>query len=439
MTEVDRAFGDDVRVQKMLDVEAAMARAEAQAGIIPAPAADAIARAAQVDRFDLAAIFAEAHAAGNLAIPLVKHLTRTVAADDLDASRYVHWGATSQDIIDTGLVLQLRDAVPIVVRDLRRAAAAAAGHARQHGRTTMPGRTWLQQATPVTFGLKAAGWLDALVRTTEGLEIALKSALVLQFGGASGTLASLGADGLNVASRIGTLLDLLVPALPWHAHRDRLATLACALGVACGTLGKVARDMALLGQTEIQEAVEASAAAGGSSTMPHKRNPVRASRVLSAAIRAPGLVSTMLSAMPQEHERGLGGWQAEWDVLPELVRITSSAATSTADLLEGLIVRAEAMESSLRLTQGLFMAESVVMALAPHLGKAAAHELVDRAARRAMDEGISFTETLGRDPEIGKVLSPAALTDALEPQDYLGVSAQFVARVLAATASKTQA
>jgi 3-carboxy-cis,cis-muconate cycloisomerase len=439
MTEVDRAFADDVRVQKMLDVEAAMARAEAQAGVIPATAADAIARTAQVDRFDLAVIFAEAHAAGNLAIPLVKHLTRTVAADDLDASRYVHWGATSQDIIDTGLVLQLRDAVPIVVRDLRRAAAAAAGHARQHGRSAMPGRTWLQQATPVTFGLKAAGWLDALVRTTDGLEIALRSALVLQFGGASGTLASLGADGLNVASRIGTLLDLPVPALPWHAHRDRLATLACALGVACGTLGKIARDVALLGQTEIQEAVEPSAAAGGSSTMPHKRNPVRASRVLSAAIRAPGLVSTMLSAMPQEHERGLGGWQAEWDVLPELIRITSSAATSTADLLEGLIVRPEAMESSLRLTQGLIMAESVVMALALRVGKAAAHELVDRAARRAMDEGISFAETLGQDPEIAKVLSPGALTDALEPQDYLGVSAQFVARVLAATASKTQA
>jgi 3-carboxy-cis,cis-muconate cycloisomerase len=439
MTEVERAFAEDTRVQKMLDVEAALARAEAQAGIIPASAAEAIARASRVDRFDLPTIVADAHPAGNLAIPLVKALTRLVADDDPESSRYVHWGATSQDIIDTGLVLQLRDAVPIVVRDLRRAASAAATHARLHARTPMPGRTWLQQATPVTFGLKAAGWLDALARTIDGIESASTGALCLQFGGASGTLASLGADGLNVSSRMGAILNLPVPAVPWHAHRDRLATLACALGVSCGTMGKIARDAALLGQTEIQEAIEPSADAGGSSSMPHKRNPVRASRVLSAAVRAPGLVSTMLSAMPQEHERGLGGWQAEWDVLPELVRVTASSATSTADLLERLIVRPEAMERSLRMTQGLIMAESVVMALAPHVGKSTAHRLVDRAARRALDEGVSFADALAQDQEITRSLGAAALADALEPADYLGVSAQFVARVLAATDSKTKA
>jgi len=439
MTEVERAFAEDTRVQKMLDVEAALARAEAQAGIIPASAAEAISRASRAERFDVTTIVADAHSAGNLAIPLVKALTRLVADDSPESSRYVHWGATSQDIIDTGLVLQLRDAVPIVVRDLRRAASAAATHARLHARTPMPGRTWLQQATPITFGLKAAGWLDALVRTMEGLESALTGALCLQFGGASGTLASLGADGLNVSSRMGALLNLPVPAVPWHAHRDRLATLACALGVSCGTMGKIARDVALLGQTEIQEIIESSADAGGSSTMPHKRNPVRASRVLSAAIRAPGLVSAMLSALPQEHERGLGGWQAEWDVLPELVRVTASAATSTADLLERLIVRNEAMERNLQMTQGLIMAESVVMALAPHVGKSTAHGLVESAARRALDEGVSFADALAQDPEITRSLGPGALADALEPADYLGVSAQFVARVLAATDSKTKA
>jgi 3-carboxy-cis,cis-muconate cycloisomerase len=303
----------------------------------------------------------------------------------------------------------------------------------------MPGRTWLQQATPVTFGLKAAGWLDALVRTADGLETALASALVLQFGGASGTLASLGADGLNVSSRLGALLELTVPALPWHAHRDRLAALSCALGVACGTLGKIARDVALLGQTEVQEAAEPATDTGGSSTMPHKRNPVRASRVLSAAVRAPGLVATMLAAMPQEHERGLGGWQAEWDVLPELIRVAADAAASAADLLEGLVVRVEAMQSSLRLTQGLIMAESVAMALAPHVGKSAAHTLVDRAAKRALDEGVAFADALRQDPEVTKWLGSDALADALEPEDYLGVSTQFVARALAAAASKTQA
>ncbi len=434
---VESVFSDAVRLQKMLDVEAALAQAEAAAGIVPAQAAEAIRKAARVDRLDVPALLSDARPAGNLAIPLVAQLTRLVVSDDPGSGRYVHWGATSQDIIDTGLILQLRDAVPIVVADLRRAGSAAAAHASRHVRTAMPGRTWLQQATPITFGLKAAGWLDALARTTDGLESALKSVLVLQFGGASGTLASLGADGLNVASKLGMLLDLHVPAIPWHAHRDRLGALACALGVTCGTLGKIARDVALLGQTEVQEATEPAADAGGSSTMPHKRNPVRASRVISAAVRAPGLVATMLSAMPQEHERGLGGWQAEWEALPDLVRVTAAAAMSAADLLEGLIVRPDAMQASLAITQGLSMAEAVMMALAAHVGKPQAHALVERAARRAFDEGTPFASSLAGDPEISRWLDRREIDDALRPEDYLGVSTQFVARVLAATAAKT--
>ena len=434
---VAAVFTDTSRVQRMLDVEAALAKALAAAGIVPDSAANLIARTAQVERFDVTALAADAQAAGNLAIPLVRALTRLLAADEPAAARYVHWGATSQDIIDTGLVLQLGDAVPLVVRELRRAAAAAAGHAQRHALTPMAGRTWLQQATPVTFGLKAAGWLDALARTADGLEAALASSRVLQFGGASGTLAALGADGIDVANRLGTILGLPVPAIPWHAHRDRLATLACALGVACGTLGKIARDVALLGQTEIQEAVESPADAGGSSTMPHKRNPVRAARVLAAAVRAPGLVATMLSAMPQEHERGLGGWQAEWDALPDLVSSTAVAAMSAADLLDGLIVRPDAMRASLQITGGLALAESVMMALAPHVGKADAHAIVDQAARRAMDESRSFADALAQDPRIARWLDRDAIEAALRPDHYLGVSLQFIGRVLAATASKT--
>jgi 3-carboxy-cis,cis-muconate cycloisomerase len=433
---VESVFSDAVRLQKMLDVEAALARAEAAAGIVPSAAAETIRRAARVDRLDVPALLSEARSAGNLAIPLVAQLTRLVMADNPDAGRYVHWGATSQDIVDTGLILQLRHAVPMVIRDLRRAGSAAAAHASGHVRTAMPGRTWLQQATPITFGLKAAGWLDALARTTDSLEAALSGAVVLQFGGASGTLAALGADGLNVASRLGALLDLQVPAISWHAHRDRLGTLACALGVTCGTLGKIARDVALLGQTEIQEAVEPADATGGSSTMPHKRNPVRASRVLAAAVRAPGLVATMLSAMPQEHERGLGGWQAEWEVLPDLVQISADAATSVADLLELLIVRPDAMQASLRITQGLAMAESVMMALAVHVGKPEAHALVERAASRATDEAIPFADALAGDPDIARWLDRREIEDALRPEDYLGVSAQLVARVLAATGTR---
>jgi len=255
---VAQLFGAAMRVQRMLDVEVALARAEAGAGIIPESAAEAIAAAADVRRFDLDGLDSGLRSSGNLAIPLVKALTALVAATDERASHVVHWGATSQDIIDTGLVLQLREAVPFVVRELRRAATAAARHAQQHARTTMPGRTWLQQATPITFGLKAAGWVDALSRVTTGIETALRAATVLQFGGASGTLAALGADGLNVSSRLGTILGLPVPPAPWHAHRDRLAALACALGVACGTMGKIARDLSLLGQTEVQEVIEAA-------------------------------------------------------------------------------------------------------------------------------------------------------------------------------------
>jgi len=431
--EVARLLGDARRVQRMLDVEVALARAEAAAGIIPESAAAAIASVADVAHFDLPALREAAGTAGNLAIPLVKALTTLVAADDERASHFVHWGATSQDIIDTGLVLQLREAVPIVVRDLRRAAVAATRHATEHARTTMAGRTWLQQATPITFGLKAAGWLDALSRVTAGIEAALDGARVLQFGGASGTLAALGGDGLNVSARLGTLLDLRVPPAPWHAHRDRLATLACSLGVACGTMGKIARDLSLLGQTEVQEAVEAQGKAGGSSTMPHKRNPVRASRILASALRAPGLVATMLSAMPQEHERGLGGWQAEWDVLPELVMVTAAAAAATADVLEDLDVRPDAMARGLAVTGGLTMAESVAMALAARIGKPEAHRLVERAAAQATERGIAFVEALNADPEVTRHLNRGAIDDALVADDYLGVSAQFIGRVLAAS------
>ena len=300
----------------MLDVEAALAEAEASSRRDSARGGPAIRAAARADcTFDAAASTRSAQA-GNLAIPLVRHLTDRVASSDADAARYVHWGATSQDIIDTALVLQLRASVPLVAGDLGRAADAAAEHARRHATTPMPGRTWLQQATPITFGLKAAGWCDALGRVRRGLESALENAIVLQFGGASGTLAALGDRGSVVATALGRALALPVPPIPWHAHRDRLAGLACALGVATGTGGKIARDLGLLAQTEVAEAHEPAVGAGGSSSMPHKQNPVNAAIAIAAAVRAPGLVATVLSAMLQEHERALGGWQAEWDTLP---------------------------------------------------------------------------------------------------------------------------
>jgi 3-carboxy-cis,cis-muconate cycloisomerase len=428
--DLARSFSADARLQAMLDVEAALAEAEAALGVIPATAATAIRAAARVGLYDSAAIAAEARHAGNLAIPLVHQLTRRVAEEDAEAARYVHWGATSQDIIDTALVLQLRASVPLIVRDLQRAAEAAAGHARRHIDTLMPGRTWLQQATPTTFGLKAAGWLDALVRVQHALESALAHALVLQFGGASGTLAALGSRGLAVAEALGARLKLSVPVLPWHAHRDRLAGLACALGVATGTLGKIARDLALLAQTEVAEAHERPEDAGGSSTMPHKRNPVRPAVALAAAVRAPGLVATILSAMPQEHERGLGGWQAEWDTIPELVGAAADAARAVAEALEGLVVDTARMRANLDITRGLVLAEAVVMRLAPQLGRKEAHALVEAASRRVLAEGRSLADVLADDPAVTAVLDRGAIDAALSPEHYLGCARTFVENAL---------
>lgn len=427
--DVSAALSDRARLQRMLDVEAALAEAESGLGIIPATAAASIRDEARAELYDLAAIASEAAAAGNLAIPVVRHLTRRVAARD---SRYVHWGATSQDIIDTGLVLQLKDSVPAILRHLRSAAASAADHARRHADTPISGRTWLQQGTPTTFGLKAAGWLDALQRAIGGVQSAMQAALVLQFGGATGTLAALGEHGPAVADALGARLGLAVPPAPWHAHRDRLASLACALGVAAGTLGKIGRDLALLGQTEVGEAFEAAAEGrGGSSTMPQKRNPVRVSVVLAAAVRAPGLVATMLSAMPQEHERGLGGWQAEWETLPELVRVTAGSARAMADVLEGLVVDPARMRENLEATCGLALAEAVTMALAVSWGKSNAHARVEEACRRAIAERRDLVDILSEDPAVTAVLDRPALERHLNPERYLGAARTFVDRILA--------
>ena len=417
-------------LQAMLEVEAALAEAEASLNIIPEDAARAIRAAARSDLYDIAALEAAAERAGNPAIPLVRELTGRVAATDVQASRYVHWGATSQDVIDTAMVLQLREAVPAVIADLGRAADAAAAHAQRHAATIMAGRTWLQQATPITFGLKAAGWVDALDRTASSLRHALAGALMLQFGGASGTLAALGEHGPAVTAAVAAGLGLGVPAIPWHAHRDRFAALACAMGVTTGTAGKIARDLALMAQTEIAEAHEPSGAGGGSSTMPQKQNPVRAGIAIAAAVRVPGLVATMLSAMPQEHERGIGGWQAEWDTLPDIVALAGDAARALAGALEDLVVEPERMRHNLDATGGLIMAEAIAMRLAPALGKMEAHDRLERAARVAAAESRAFVEVLAGDPIVSGALDPSELTRALSPEHYLGSAAAFVDAVL---------
>jgi 3-carboxy-cis,cis-muconate cycloisomerase len=431
--EVAARLSDSARLQAMLDVEAALAEVEALLGIVPRPLVEAIRAAARAEFYDQEAIAAEAADEGNVAIPLVRHLRRRVAESEPDAARYVHWGATSQDILDTGLVLQLQRAVPPIGRHLERAASAAAEHARRHIDTVMPGRTWLQQATPITFGVKAAGWFDALDRQRAALESALDETRVVQLGGASGTLAALGDRGLAVADMLASRLGLRAADIPWHTHRDRLVRLACELGITCGALGKIARDAALMAQTEVGEAAETREHGGSSSSMPHKQNPVAAAVALAASIRAPGLVATMLAAMPQEHERALGGWQAEWTTLPELILLTAGAARVIADALAHLAVNPDKMRENLEVTQGLIMSEAAAMALAAHVGRAEAQKLVEQAVTHARSDNISLGDALAADPEVTRHMSRTDLDRHLAPENYLGAARTMVERVLART------
>ena len=431
-------FSDRGRLQGMLDFEAALARAEARTGILSAEAAKAIAAHCRTDRLDVDALAAATALAGNPAIPLVRELTARVAASDAEAARFVHWGATSQDAMDTGLVLQLREALNAIDADLARLASALASLARKHARTPLAGRTWLQQGPPVTLGLKAAGWLSAVERHRERVGRARQSVATVQFGGAVGTLAALADRGASVAEALAAELKLTLPDLPWHAQRDRIGEVATALGLLTGTLGKIARDVSLLMQTEIAEALEPSAPGrGGSSTMPHKRNPVGSAVILAAAARVPSLVATMLGAMVQEHERGLGGWHAEWETLPEICMLTAGALARAVEIVEGLHVDAKRMAADLEVTHGLIMAEAVSMALAEHLGRQSAHELVEKACALAVREKKHLHEVLTADTRVSKHLSKAELDRALDPARYTGQAEAFVVRALAARGGAT--
>ncbi len=428
--EVTALFSARAQLQTLLDVEVALAEALAETGTIPKRAVDPIRAAARAEWYNIAAIAAGAARAGNVIIPLVEALTARVGQTDPEAARFVHWGATSQDILDTALVLQLRSAVSLILRSVRQAADGAAVLARRHAKTPMAGRTWLQHATPITFGLKAAGWCEALDRAASRVEAGAGHAAVLQFGGAAGTLAALGESGIPVGAALARILGLTLPAAPWHAHRDRLAELVTALGIAAGTLGKIGRDLALLAQTEVAEAFEASP--GGSSTMPQKRNPVGAAVAIAASLRAPGLVATVLGAMTQEHERGIGGWHAEWETIPDLVRLTAGSARAMAQALGTLVVDSDRMAANLRRTGGLIAAEAVAMALADTLGKHRAHELVQNAAARAIQDQRPLAEILAEDPDVSGRWTQAELDRLLDPARYLGSAEALVERVLAA-------
>ena len=424
-------FCDQGRLQGMLDFEAALARAQARVGLIPQAAVAPIAQACLASLYDVDALGSAIATAGNSAIPLVKALGKLIASEDADAERYVHLGATSQDVMDTGLVLQLRRGVELIEADLARLGEVLAAQAQRYASVPLAGRTWLQHATPVTLGMKIAGWLGAVTRSRQRLAELKPRLLVLQFGGASGTLAALGEHAMPVAEALAAELQLGLPEQPWHTQRDRLVEFASLLGLIAGSLGKLGRDISLLMQTEAAEVFEPSAPGkGGSSTMPHKRNQVGAAVLISAATRVPGLVATMFSAMPQEHERSLGLWHAEWETLPEICRLVSGALHQAILVSEGLEVNAERMAHNLDLTQGLVLAEAVSIVLAQRLGRDTAHHLLEQCCKRAVAEQRHLRAVLADEPHVTAELSAAELDRLLDPAHYLGQASTWVTRAV---------
>jgi 3-carboxy-cis,cis-muconate cycloisomerase len=433
-----RAVCDDgAYLQYMLDFEAALARAEAASGVIPPNAAGPIAAACKASSFNLADLAEAATRSGNLAIPLVKSLTANVAKADADAARYVHLGATSQDVIDTAGMLTLRAAIGALLADLDRAIAGFAKLARQHRNTAVVARTWLQHALPMPFGLKLAEYAAALHRSRRRLQRLRSEGLALQFGGAAGTLAALGDKGMVVAEKLAQELTLPLPDAPWHTHRDRIAEAASVFAVLTGTCGKIARDVSLMMQTDVAEAFEPSGEGrGGSSTMPHKRNPVAAATALAAATMAPNLVATIFAAQVQDHERSAGPWQAEWPTLPSLLLVTSGALAAIVDIAEGIEVDASRMRANLDTTNGLIMAEAVAMALAEKAGKSEAHHLVEAASKKAVTEKKGLRDVLTKNPKVTAHLSADRLVKLFEPMAYQGASQALIDRLLASLDDK---
>jgi len=430
-------FSDSSLLQAMLDFEVALARAEARKGIIPKSAAAAIRAVAQAKNFDAVKLARETLRAGTPGIPVAKALTAKVRASSADASRYVHWGATSEDVADTGLILVLKRAQAIFAADLARLEKALQRLSEQNSDAVMLGRTLLQPAPPVTFGLKAAGWLAAIRRSRARLDSAFGEVLVLQFGGASGTLAALGDKGLDVARVIADELGLALPDAPWHPNRDRLAALIVACGVLTGCLGKMARDISLLMQGEVEEVSEPGGdGRGGSSTMPQKRNPIASALTLAAAHRVPGLISAFLSAMVQEHERAVGGWQSEWATVAEVIQSTGLAIASMAESAEGLTVDKVRMRENIEATRGAIFAERAILLLRAKLGRDAADEILKEALQRSEHEKRDLSQMLAEIPEAVHALGKNTIRDLQNPEDYLGVAERLRNRLLASAGNR---
>ena len=421
---------DEAWLQAMLDFERALAAAEAETGVITVADSEAIAAACQADRFDADALGRAARLGGNPVIPLVRALGEQVAGDAVHA---VHWGATSQDVLDTAAMLVTARSLDVIAAELAALGTSAADLAERHRHTLLPARTLLQHALPTTFGLKAAGWLTATLEVADRLAWVRDERLAVELGGAAGTLASLGADGPAVVTGVAERLGLAVPLLPWHTDRTRIADVAGVLGQVAGVAGKVALDVALLTQTEVAEAFEpAEPGRGGSSTLPHKRNPVGAASAAAAARRAHALVGVLYGAMVQEHERAVGAWQAEWPALTELLQLAGGAIAHVREVVGGLELDTERMRANLDLTRGAVLAERAALRLAPHFGRARARQLVEEASARAAKHGTSLRDELAA----SGALDAAELDELFDPTGYLGATPSFIDAALAAYRSR---
>ncbi|MEU9046836.1 3-carboxy-cis,cis-muconate cycloisomerase [Kitasatospora sp. NPDC048343] len=446
-TPVEAAVADRAWLQAMLDAEAALARAQARLGTVPGPAAAAITAAARADRLDLRRIAVQARETANPVVALVTAFTALVAADDPSAAEYVHRGSTSQDIFDTAAMLVADRALRLLRQDLGRTARALARLAGRHRDTVMAGRTLALHAVPTTFGLKAAGWRSLVLDAADRVDRVLRDGLPVALGGAAGTLAGyLAHAGAHAdaggAADPGGYADALAdafaaetglarPQLPWHALRTPIADLAAALSFTAGALGKIALDVQTLARTEIAELTEPGAPGrGGSSAMPHKRNPVLATLIRSAALQVPVLSAGLTQCLCVEDERSAGGWHAEWQLLRECLRLTGGSAHTAVELAEGLQVRADRMRDNLALTGGRIVSERIAAVLGATLGPAAARHLLTEAAAAAERSGRPLSAVLAEAPELDGRLPAGELERLCDPAHYTGAAGPLVDRAL---------
>ncbi|MFE0022815.1 3-carboxy-cis,cis-muconate cycloisomerase [Amycolatopsis sp. NPDC059021] len=441
-TPAESTTGDLAWLRAMLDAEAALARAQAKLGTVPAAAAEAITEAAKAAEIDVVALARDARATANPVVGLVKALTTTVTAIAPDAADYVHRGSTSQDIFDTAMMLVAERTLRPLATDLDATAEALGELARTHRDTPMAGRTLTAHAVPTTFGLKAAGWRQLILDAARRVRLALDGGLPVSLGGAAGTLAAYleyartdGVDLDDYAERLTAAFaeetGLAAPVLPWHGLRTPVADIAGALAFTAAALGKLAVDVETLTRTEIGEVTEPAATGrGGSSAMPHKRNPVLATLIRSAALQVPVLAAGVTQSMPAEDERSAGVWHAEWQLLRECLRLTGGAAHTAAELAKGLSVHADRMRENLGATHGLIVSERLSTTLAPLLGKARAKEVLGEASRRAVLENRPLGDVLAGFPEITSILDSATIDGLLDPARYTGAAGSLVDRAL---------